>query len=48
MSLVALAYSQTDYGSYVAVCDFRSTNVTFVNYPHRDCQGTPSNYSKCV
>lgn len=26
----ALVYSQTDYGSYIAVCNSRSTNVTFV------------------
>eukprot|EP00697_Spironema_sp_BW2_P007132 gnl/Spiro4/21345_TR10425_c0_g1_i1.p1 gnl/Spiro4/21345_TR10425_c0_g1~~gnl/Spiro4/21345_TR10425_c0_g1_i1.p1 ORF type:complete len:224 (+),score=73.22 gnl/Spiro4/21345_TR10425_c0_g1_i1:51-674(+) len=41
------AYNDTpDYGSYVAQCDGSSSEVTFVSYPHRDCVGTPVNYSK--
>ena len=31
-----------DYGSYVCICDAASANVTFVNFPERDCAGTPT------
>eukprot|EP00759_Apiculatamorpha_spiralis_P051364 PhF_6_TR5199/c0_g1_i7/m.7489 len=44
--LAIVVASQTDYGSYVAVCTQDSQNVTFINYPHQNCQGTPSNYTK--
>eukprot|EP00759_Apiculatamorpha_spiralis_P051360 PhF_6_TR5199/c0_g1_i2/m.7485 len=46
--LAIVVASQTDYGSYVAVCTQDSQNVTFINYPHQNCQGTPSNYTSVI
>jgi hypothetical protein len=43
--LVAVFASTTDYGSYIAVCDSTSTSVTFINYPHANCLGAPSNFT---
>lgn len=44
LAVCAIAQQQ-DFGSYVAVCDTASTNVTFVNYPHANCLGAPSNFT---
>ena len=33
-----------NYGSYVVLCNSWNANVTFVNYPQRDCEGEPSLY----
>jgi hypothetical protein len=38
---VASAQNSTDFGSYLAQCD-GDQSVTFVNFPHRDCVGTPT------
>lgn len=41
-----------NFGSYVCLCGSNSANVTFVNFPERDCLGAASLYtlevSKCL
>jgi len=38
LALSTLVAAQ-DYGSYVAICDSSSANVTFVNFPRYNCSG---------
>jgi hypothetical protein len=42
--IVAAVAQQPDYGSYVVVCNPRSKNVTFVNFPQYGCIGEASLY----